>query len=302
MERAVASLFTGLSAFTLTPADDEGVVDVEALAILVDRLAGSGVDSIGLLGSTGTYAYLDRAERQRALAAAVEAAGARVPLIVGVGALRTSWSLQLARDAERAGAAGLLLAPMAYTPLTPDEVAAHYRTVAGATGLPLCIYNNPGTTGFRFTPALIGQIAAQPRIAAIKMPLPADDDFRAELALLRARTPQAFSIGYSGDWGAAASLLAGGAAWYSVVGGLLPEPALRLTRAAQAGHADDVAALDAAFTPLWQLFRAHGSLRVMYVIADRLGLEVGDPPLPLQRPGGGLAAEVEVALDRLAAL
>lgn len=298
----MASIFSGLSAFTLTPADNNGVVDTGALGILVDRLAGSGIDSIGLLGSTGTYAYLDRTERKRALAAAMEAAAGRVPLIIGVGALRTSWSLELARDAEQAGAAGLLLAPMSYTPLNPVEVADHYRTVAGATGLPLCIYNNPGTTGFRFSPELIGQLARLPQVAAIKMPLPGDGDFAGELAGLRSLTPDSFFIGYSGDWGAAPALLAGSAAWYSVVAGLLPKPALRLTRAAQAGDAGEAAALDAAFAPLWELFRAHGSLRVMYVIADRLGLKVGDPPLPLQRPSAEVTPKVEAALEKLKAL
>lgn len=298
----MTSIFSGLSAFSLTPADAEGTVDVSALSILIDRLAGSGVDSIGLLGSTGIYAYLDRSERKRALAAALEAAAGRVPLIVGIGALRTSWSLELARDAERAGATGLLLAPMSYTPLTADEVADHYHTVSGATGLPLCIYNNPGTTGFRFAPELIAKLAALPGIAAIKMPLPADGDFPAELAVLRQLTPESFRIGYSGDWGAAPSLLAGGAAWYSVVAGLLPQPALRLTRAAQADRAEETAACDSAFAPLWALFREHGSLRIMYVIAHRLGLKAGDPPRPIKRPDARLSEKVEAALDRLAAL
>ncbi|WP_127088244.1 dihydrodipicolinate synthase family protein [Aquabacter cavernae] len=293
--------FTGLSAFPLTPADAEGVVDVDALGRLVDRIARSAPDSIGLLGSTGIYAYLDRTERKRAVVAAVEAAG-RVPVIVGVGALRSSRACDLARDAEAAGAAGLLLAPMSYTPLTQDEAEHHYRAVSGATGLPLCVYNNPGTTGFRFPPDLIGRLAALPRIAAIKMPLPADGDFAGELRTLRPLVPDSFAIGYSGDWGAAPALLAGGAAWYSVVAGLLPGPALRLTRAAQAGQADAAAALDAAFAPLWSLFRAHGSLRVMYVVAERLGLSVGDPPLPLRRPDASVAQEVEAALERLAVL
>ncbi|MBA4789621.1 MAG: dihydrodipicolinate synthase family protein [Rhizobiales bacterium] len=294
--------FTGLSAFPPTPADAEGIVNVDALALLVDRLAGTGPTSIGLLGSTGIYAYLDRAERKRAVAAAVEAAAGRVPVMVGIGALRTSWARDLARDAEAAGAAGLLLAPVSYTPLTQDEAEQHYRAVSGATALPLCIYNNPGTTGFRFTPDLIGRLAALPRVAAIKMPLPADGDCAGELRTLRGLVPDHFAIGYSGDWGAAPALLAGAAAWYSVVAGLLPGPALRLTRAALAGQAEEAAALDAAFAPLWALFRAHGSLRVMYLVADRLGLPVGDPPLPLRRPGADVTREVEAALDRLSAL
>ncbi|WP_212742955.1 hypothetical protein [Sphingomonas sp. 2SG] len=136
-------------------------------------------------------------------------------------------------------------------------------------------------------------------IAAIKMPLPADADYVAELARLRAMTPETFAISYSGDWGATASLLAGGAAWYSVVAGLLPEPALRLTRAAQAGRRDEAEAMDAAFAPLWALFKAHGSMRLMYAIADRLALSVGDPPLPLMRAPAPAVAAVHAALDRL---
>ncbi len=295
----MALIFSGLSAFPLTPAHADGIVDVDALAIQVDRLALAGVDSIGLLGSTGIFAYLDRAERKRALAAALEAAAGRVPLIVGVGALRTSWSQELARDAEQAGAAGLLLAPMSYTPLTQAEVARHFHTLSGTTELPLCIYNNPATTGFQFTPELIGQLAGMPRIAAIKMPVPADEDFTRELAALRRHTSVSFLIGYSGDWGAAAALLAGASAWYSVVAGLLPEAALHLTRAARQGRKDEVEHLDAAFAPLWSLFRTYGSLRIMYEIADRLGLKFGDPPLPLGRVGGEVTAQVEAALERL---
>ncbi|GGD34595.1 hypothetical protein GCM10011335_42060 [Aureimonas glaciei] len=60
-----ASPFQGLSAFPVTPADENGRVDVEMLAQLVYWLCNAGVDSIGLLGSTGTYAYLTRQERSR---------------------------------------------------------------------------------------------------------------------------------------------------------------------------------------------------------------------------------------------
>ncbi|UHD43840.1 dihydrodipicolinate synthase family protein [Aureimonas altamirensis] len=294
--------FTGLSAFPPTPANADGIVDTDRLGLLVNRLAEAGVDSIGLLGSTGIYAYLDRTERSRAVAAAVEAADGRVPLIVGVGSLRTSWSEALARDAESAGADGLLLAPVSYTPLTKSEVAQHYLAVAGATGLPLCIYNNPGTTNFTFSPRLIAELAMVKNIAAIKMPLPSDEDCAVELAGLRQETPATFAIGYSGDWGAASSLLAGGQAWYSVVAGLLPQPALRLTRCAQAGKADETSMIDAAFAPLWALFRAHGSLRIMYEIADSLSLSVGNPPAPLQRVDPEISEAVSRALDIVAAM
>lgn len=249
---------------------------------MLDRLVAAGVDSISVLGSTGTYAYLDRSERLRALAAAVAAVAGRVPLIAGVGAMRTPWVHELALDAVRLGADGLLLAPVSYAPLTQDEVFAHFEIAATATRLPLCIYNNPSTTHFTFTPELVSRPSQVGNIAAIKMPLPADGDFAGEIGWLRSSCRDGLMIGYSGDWGAASALLAGADAWYSVVAGLLPAAALRLTRAAQSGDREAVLAADAAFEPLWSLFRAHGSLRVMYLIAEQLGLRPGAPPLPIQ--------------------
>ncbi len=294
-----ASIFRGLSAFPLTPADADGVVDTEAFAVMIDRLVSAGVDSIAVLGSTGTYAYLNRSERSRALACAVETIAGRVPLIAGIGAMRTSWVHELARDAERLGADGLLLAPISYAPLTQDEVFAHFDATAAATGLPICVYNNPGTTHFSFSPELVSRLSRVNNIAAIKMPLPADGDFAGEMGRLRSSCREGLIVGYSGDWGAAPALLAGADAWYSVVAGLLPVPALRLTRAALCGNDVSATTTHAAFGPLWTLFRTHGSLRVMYLIADQLGLRPGQPPLPIQPLDGSVALAVAEVMEAL---
>ncbi len=134
------SPFHGLSAFPITPADGRGRVDPHALAALLGRLLEAEVDSVGLLGSTGTYAYLTRSERRRTIEAAVECIGGRIPITVGVGALRTDDAQDLVRDAREAGADGLLLAPVSYAPLTDEEVFQHFSAVAATTDLPLCIY------------------------------------------------------------------------------------------------------------------------------------------------------------------
>ena len=103
-----------------------------------------------------------REERRRAVEIAVACVGGRAPILVGVGALRTDEAETLARDAKAAGADGLLLAPMSYTPLTEEEVFQHFLAVASATDLPLCIYSNPGTTNFTFRPELVARLAAIP--------------------------------------------------------------------------------------------------------------------------------------------
>ena len=293
------TLFTGLSAFSITPTDASGHVDTAVLARLLERISEAGADSIGLLGSTGGYAFLSRPERQRAVEAAVECVGGKIPVIVGVGALRTDEAQALARDARRAGASGLLLAPMSYTPLTEEEVFQHMSAVAEVGELPLCIYNNPGTTRFTFTDDLIVRLASVPNIVAVKMPLPTQGDFKGELARLRARVPDGFAIGYSGDWGAAEALLAGGEAWYSVVAGLLPSQALALTRAAQAGNHSEAERLDQAFQPLWSLFKEFGSFRVMYAIAEMLELCQVVPPRPILPLSPADMPRVKDALDRI---
>src|SRR5215210_7397333 len=221
-------LLRGLSAFPITPADAEGRVDLAALRRLVARLCAAKVDSIGLLGSTGTYASLSRFERRRALDAAIEEAGARVPILVGVGALRTDEAVRLAEDAKAAGAAAGLLAPVSYTPLTEDEVFEHFATVARESGLPLCIYDNPGTTHFRFSPALIARLSRVPEIIALKSPAPEPQAVAAHLADLRRVVPDGFSLGYGGDWNAVEALIAGGDAWYSVAAGLFPRISMRI--------------------------------------------------------------------------
>jgi 4-hydroxy-tetrahydrodipicolinate synthase len=281
-------LFSGLSAFPLTPTDAAGHLQADVLCRFLETIQAAGADSIGLLGSTGSYAYLGRAERQRTVRVAVECVGGRIPIIVGVGALRTDEAETLARDAKAAGADGLLLAPMSYSPLTDEEVFQHFSAVAGAGGLPLCIYNNPSTTKFTFSDDLIARLARLPNVAAVKMPLPANGDFSGEMERLRAITP-----------GGANALLAGGDAWYSVVAGLLPAPALALTLAAQAGDRMEVTRINDAFQPLWGLFRAFGSFRVMYVMADVLGLAKIKPPRPILPLSREIRHKVEEALENL---
>ena len=96
----------------------------------------------------------------------------------------------------------------------------------------------------------------------------------------------------------AASLLAGADAFYSGVAGVLPRPILRLAEAAHAGRVEEAEELDRHLQPLWALCRAHGTLRVIYGVADRLGLKVGAPPAPVQRLKREVVEEVEAALKQ----
>lgn len=293
------TFLSGLSAFPITPSAPDGRVDAPALRRLVARLCAAKVDSIGLLGSTGSYMFLSREERRKAIAEALDETGGQTPVVVGVGALRTDEAVRLAQDARSLGASAGLLAAVSYTRLTEDEVFEHFSTVARESGLPIVIYDNPGTTHFRFTHDLVARLAQVPGIIAIKNPTDASSAIPGHLSDQRAHAREGFSIGYSGDWNAATAMIAGADAWYSVLGGILPEPCLKLVRAAQQGDIEEARRIDATLVPVWDLFKRHSSFRVVHAMADALDLCGAEPPRPVLPLPDAVKRDITEVLTRL---
>jgi len=291
--------FTGLSAFALTPLLDDRL-DEAAYIRIIEKLRTAGVDSIGALGSTGCYPYFSRSERASVLRLATEHSGA-VPVIAGIGALRQRDVLWLAEDAQKAGVSAVLLAPVSYHPLTEDEVFDLFATVTRELSVPLCIYNNPNATHFTFSDELLARIAQLPNIGSIKIPPLAAELAPERVSALRAQIPAEIRLGISGDATAVEALNAGCSVWYSVFGGLFPQAALAISRAALAGDIAQARLHTAALQPLWDLFKRYGgSLRVIATAAELLGV-VKAPclPAPLQTLQGDARREVAQVIEQL---
>lgn len=291
--------FTGLSAFALTPLLDDRL-DEAAYIRIIEKLRAAGVDSIGALGSTGCYPYFSRSERASVLRLATEYSGA-VPVIAGIGALRTRDVLWLAEDAQKAGVSAVLLAPVSYHPLTEDEVFDLFAAVTRELSVPLCIYNNPTATHFSFSDELLARIAELPNIGSIKIPPLAAELAPERVSALRAQIPAEIRLGISGDATAVEALNAGCSVWYSVFGGLFPQAALAISRAALAGDIAHARLHNAALQPLWDLFKRYGgSLRVIATAAELLGV-VKAPclPAPLQTLQGDARREVAQVIEQL---
>ncbi|MEO1795659.1 MAG: dihydrodipicolinate synthase family protein [Pseudomonadota bacterium] len=286
-------MLAGLSAFTLTPMDADGVVDTDHLGRLVARLSGCGVASIGVLGSTGSYMYLSASERARAIAAAVEAAG-DTPVLAGIGALRTTDVMAHMQAAEAAGASAALLAPASYLPLTDEDFISLVESAASVSRLPICLYNNPSTTHFTMSEALVAQLATWESVAAVKNPAPKTGAAE-QITRLRAVTPAGFVLGYSGDALIDGPLSGGADAWYSVLAGTLPEACLAIW----AARGGDVAQAHDRLKPIWDLFNTHGSIRVVPHMLELLGLGSAPLPLPLQPLSNAVVAQIETALDAI---
>jgi 4-hydroxy-tetrahydrodipicolinate synthase len=291
----------GLSAFPLTP-HRGGAVDLEAFTSLVETAVGAGVDSIGALGSTGGYAYLERADRVAVAERAVGVAGA-VPVVIGVGAISTSAVLRNVEDATSAGAAGVLLAPVSYQPLRDDEVFGLFADVtARFPDMPVVVYDNPATTGFTFSTDLLVRVAELPSVTSIKLgSIAADpDEARAGIAALRERVGADVTLGISGDGQAARGLLAGCDVWYSVIAGLFPVRCVAIARAARSGDAERALALSDELADVWALFARRGSFRVAAALATLMGRTAEDAVYAPVRALAG--ADRDAAAHALAAL
>lgn len=295
-------MFTGLSAFPLTPVTASGI-DEQGFSKILARLTTARVDSLGILGSTGIYAYLSREQRKRIATLAVQLAE-EIPVMVCVGAFSTDAVLQLAEDAQSAGAEALLLPAVSYHSLRDEEVYTLFETVTQHVSVPVCVYDNPGTTHFTFTDELHGQLSSLKGIRSVKIPGVPDTQVAAaeQVNALRQHLRSDVTIGISGDAFAGLGLNAGCEVWYSVCGGLFPETAKQITQAAAANDGERVTALTTRLNPLWALFRQHGgSIRVIAAAAGVLELTDVDclprPLLPLSADEIADVARVIAELD-----
>lgn len=294
-------MFTGLSAFPLTPVTNAGF-DEPGFVRILERITSAGADLIGVLGSTGSYAYLTRPQRSRIATIAKSHAG-NIPVMVCVGSVSTDEVLRLADDAQTVGADALLLPPVSYQTLKDDEVFGLFETLMQHVSVPVCIYDNPGTTRFEFSDELHGRIARLPGIRSVKIPgVPSSPvDAKVRVQRLKSKLPEGVTIGISGDASAATGLNAGCEVWYSVCGGLFPLTAKEITDAAARGEHERVVQLSERLQPLWGLFRKHGgSIRVMAAAAGVLGLTETDClPRPLRPLSASDIAEIATVISEL---
>ena len=129
--------------YLVSPLDASGRVARDVLTDLVEHLISAGVHGLTPLGSTGEFAYLDRAQRLEIVETVVAAARGRVPVIAGVASTATADAADLAREVMARGADGVLAILEAYFPVSDDGVEAYFRAVADAVDGPVVLYTNP---------------------------------------------------------------------------------------------------------------------------------------------------------------
>ncbi|MFI7014963.1 4-hydroxy-tetrahydrodipicolinate synthase [Streptomyces sp. NPDC050164] len=236
----------------ITPFTTSGTLDLDGAQRLAARLVAQGCDGLVLSGTTGESPTTTDAEKSTLIAAVREAVADRASIVAGIGTPDTRHTLDLAREAEKAGADGLLVVAPYYSRPPQDAIEAYFREIADASELPLMLYDIPIRTGIRVEPETILRLSAHPRIVAVK---DCSYDFLAAQKVL-ARTDLAYYAGC--DEHNLALYAVGGAGYVSTVSNVIPNRLRAVLDAFDAGDTTQAARLQQQATPLIEAIMSAG--------------------------------------------
>jgi 4-hydroxy-tetrahydrodipicolinate synthase len=265
--------FPGVIPAVTTPFDARGEVDAEGLAANVDWLVESGMEGLVATGTMGEAGSLRPAERRLVVESVVRAAAGRVPVVAGISSGTPAAAIDLATDAAAAGVEGLMLLPPLGYRGDAREVEAYYRDVAGATGLPVMLYNNPEASGVDLAPELIVTIAE--RVEAVVAVKECSGDARRIPAIINASGGELEVLVGGDDW-PLEGFCGGATGWVSGVAVVAPRECRALYEHCRAGELEEARALYARLLPLARFDMTPKLVQYFKAAQDAVG-RVGGP-------------------------
>lgn len=283
----------------VTPFASDGSFDAGAARRLAAYLVEHGSDGLVLAGTTGESPTLSHDEKLQLFEAVVAEVGARAKLIAGTGSPNTAETIELTREAAGLGVDACLVVTPYYSKPPQNGLLAHYRAIADAVDIPLVLYDIPGRTGRRVDRSTVVALAAHPNIVADK---DAVGD-AAETAKLRAELDAAgrsdFEI-YSGDDPMLLPHLAAGAVGIvSVCSHVIGPQIKQIFSAWNDGKIGEAQRLFSENLELMSVIMGvtASPIPVKHAVG-LLGLDVGEPRLPLVPPTDDEARAIRSAMEK----
>jgi 4-hydroxy-tetrahydrodipicolinate synthase len=261
----------------VTPMQEDGALDIDALRSLIDFHIEAGTDGIVIVGTTGESPTVNFDEHCLLIETAVRHTAGRVPVIAGTGANATSEAIELTAKAKALGADACLLVTPYYNKPPQEGLYRHYKAVAEAVDIPQILYNVPGRTACDISNETVLRLSQIPNIVGIK-----DATGNMERASdLIARAPEDFAV-YSGDDASCMSLmLMGGRGVISVTANVAPKLMHEMCIAAIAGDAIKARSINQKLLALHQkLFVEANPIPVKWVL-QQMGMIQSGIRLPL---------------------
>lgn len=291
-------MLTGSLVAVVTPMQEDGSLDLEALRRLIDWHVAEGTSGIVIVGTTGESPTVDVEEHQLLIRSAVGFAAGRVAVIAGTGANSTLEAIELTEYARSVGADYSLSVVPYYNKPTQEGMYRHFKAIAEAVDIPVILYNVPGRTVADLSNDTVLRLSEVPGIVGIK-------DATADLyraSDLFSRVPADFAC-YTGDDGtAAAFMLMGGHGVISVTANVAPRAMAELCRMAMEGDVQAVRRVNDTLLALHRdLFVEANPIPVKWALS-RMGLVGPAIRLPLTELSPQHHARIESALKMAGAL
>ncbi|WP_181767889.1 4-hydroxy-tetrahydrodipicolinate synthase [Streptomyces albidus (ex Kaewkla and Franco 2022)] len=258
----------------VSPFTADGALDLDGAQRLAVHLVDAGNDGLIINGTTGESPTTSDVEKAQLVRAVVEAVGDRAHVVAGAGTNDTAHSVELARDAAKAGAHGLLAVTPYYSKPPQEGLFRHFSAIADATDLPVMLYDIPGRSGVPINTETIVRLAEHPRIVANK-------DAKGDLGRASWAIATSGLAWYSGDDMLNLPLLSVGAVGYVSVVGHLVTPELRsMLEAHLSGDVTKATEIHQKLLPVFT-----GMFRTQGVITTKAALTLsGLPAGPLRMP------------------
>ena len=271
-----------------------GAIDEEAFAAFCEWQIRQGIAGLVVNGTTGEAPTLSMREQRRMILLAQVVARGQVPVIAGASANATAHAIELARQAENAGADGLLIVTPYYNKPSQEGLYRHFRAVHEATDLPIVLYDVPSRTGCGLSVDTICRLAELPRIVALK---DATGDLTRPRTLRRLLGEQ-FRL-LSGDDSTAIEFLGlGGDGCVSVLSNIVPKECRQLYLGCAAGELVEARELNERLKPLADALFAESNPVPLKWALHLMGHMSPELRLPLCEPAETTQALVRRALAR----
>jgi len=255
-------------------------VDLAATLQHVDKMIAGGIHGLIMLGTVGENCSLEYREKLDVLKATVEHVAGRIPVLTGVAECTTSLACRFAADAKKLGVDGLMVLPAMVYKSDSRETMAHFRSVAGASDLPIMVYNNPVAYYVDITPEMFAELADEPRFVAIKE---SSENVR-RITDLKNVCGDRYILFCGVDDLVLESLLLGAVGWVSGLVNAFPAENRLIWDLATAGRWDEAVKIYRWYTPLLHLDTHIKLVQYIKLAAQECGLgseRVRVPRLPL---------------------
>lgn len=270
--------FKGLGIALVTPFTHEGEVDYTALRRLLDYQLSNGADFLCILATTGETPCLSKEEKQNIKDLVVEKVAGRIPILMGCGGNNTAAIIDSLKHDDFTGVDGILSVCPYYNKPSQEGLYQHFKAIAGATNLPVVLYNVPGRVGVNMEAETTLRLARDcENIVAIKE---ASGNFTQIDDIIKNK-PDTFDV-ISGDDGITFPLINLGAVGViSVIGNALPLEFGRMVRLALNGENESARTIHHKFTELFKLLFVDGNPAGVKAMLHSMGLVENELRLPL---------------------